>query len=793
VIELASEESQLLGAVQQLSKGSLRKATTNLLSWGVAPDNSLVRSQIQKMNPQRRDPFDVVNDGQFQNWDLSVTEVKNGLMGMRSDAAPGPSGLSVHGLKRVIATEEGARAVTTIVNRIINGTEENSFQLLGAKMVPLIKSAQKIRPIAVGEVLTRLGARILLRRHAGQLSDYLRPMQLGVREPGGTEKIIHSVRREFNGGNAVLTLDISNAFNSLSREAIREALEAHLPSLLPYFQWAYKEESPLWYNGDLIAYSKEGVRQGDPLGPALFAVGFHGVLKELDREFSNVQIFSYLDDVSATGDGEELVQFAQRFRELASLRGLTVNVEKSVLLVPSNQSLPRGNSSLPIRREGIELLGSPVGEANFEGNFCLEKVHQLRKLILLKTEQVVPLQSRYIVLKDAVLPTLNHLWRTVPPWNCQSAITAFDEGIKEAVRVLLGADIFDDGDQVEGCFQVHLPLRLGGLGLTKASSVSTAAYVSSTWERGIILDHETRQMLVSRLQAEGVRLSEEDLQKQASERKNQHLFMEQITQNQMNSWMSRQEDENVKARIRAAQQPGAQDWLGTLPTSSTKSFSDSQWRLAVRLRLGLRVSRESLPRLCPLCEGEIGDFGNHAFLCSYSEMKASRTERHNLLRDVILGGLSAWGYQTQKEPRIMEGSSRRGDISVIQSDGPLIIDVSLIHPSVAYSQQNIYISGATLVRERTKFHDYQNICESVQKRFLPFVFQTLGGIGNKALEFLGDLRSRPPCFRVFQPRNYVFALRQNLSCRLLKMNSDILRRWLQLVLPLRSGGVAVHN
>jgi hypothetical protein len=115
-----------------------------------------------------------------------------------------------------------------------------------------------------------------------------------------------------------------------------------------------------------------------------------------------------------------------------------------VLLVPSNQSLLRGHLSLPIRREGVELLGSPAGEANFEGNFCLEKIHRLRKLILLKTEQVVPVQSRYIVLKDTILPTLIHLWWTVPHWNCHNAIAAFDEGVKEAARILLGADIFGD-------------------------------------------------------------------------------------------------------------------------------------------------------------------------------------------------------------------------------------------------------------------------------------------------------------------------------------------------------------
>jgi hypothetical protein len=77
---------------------------------------------------------------------------------------------------------------------MVNGNETNTRGLLGATLVPLVKSTSKVRPIAIGEVITRLGAKALLRKQSKELSQFLRPLQLGVREPAGTEKTIHAVR-----------------------------------------------------------------------------------------------------------------------------------------------------------------------------------------------------------------------------------------------------------------------------------------------------------------------------------------------------------------------------------------------------------------------------------------------------------------------------------------------------------------------------------------------------------------------------------------------------------------------
>lgn len=127
-------------------------------------------------------------------------------------------------------------------------------------------------------------------------------------------------------------------------------------------------------------------------------------------------------------------------------------------------------------------------------------------------------------------------------------------------------------------------------------------------------------------------------------------------------------------------------------------------------------------------------------------------------------------------------------MEIPQPSGPLVIDTSVITPSVVWTQQNVRLKAATQVREYEKCRQYVDLCRNAAKGFLPFVFQNMGGIGRHALDFLADLRNRPACLYVYQPARYVSSMRQGLVCRLMQSNSNILLRWLQLVLPLSRGG-----
>ena len=119
-------------------------------------------------------------------------------------------------------------------------------------------------------------------------------------------------------------------------------------------------------------------------------------------------------------------------------------------------------------------------------------------------------------------------------------------------------------------------------------------------------------MLTSRLQSAGVSILEEDLKHRDPNRNQQHQFTDQIMKSKVHSLLQTADPEN-QARIRAAQQVGASDWLRSLPTSAAKHLSDRYWKIAARLRLGLRVGRVPLPQVCPLCNTEIQNVGFHAF------------------------------------------------------------------------------------------------------------------------------------------------------------------------------------
>jgi hypothetical protein len=512
----------------------------------------------------------------------------------------------------------------------------------------------------------------------------------------------------------------------------------------------------------------------------------------LSTEFPEVNIFGYLDDITATGHPQDLVALADRFSDLAERCGLVVNKGKSELFLPAGSAQPRGGGDLRITFEGLRILGAPVGTPGFESRWCLQYIKSLKKLIVAKTESSIPHQHRYIMLKDTIIPAMNHLWRTVPPWNREQCVHYFDSTLRETIKLLLGATVYRDGDQIDDCAQIHQPLRNGGLGLLEGSTISYAAYVASSWEAGIVHDQETRWMMASRLYSQGVDISADDLWQHPPCKKQQQNFTHQIMSHNFNALLYNK-DEETKARIKASTQKGAQDFLTTLPTSSSKTFSDEQWRIVVRLRLGLVITRRSIPRICPLCNEIVDSTGSHPFTCRYADMMNYRHNRHDRLRDTLLGALSAWGLCPQREPIIQRGSNLRGDIEVVQTDGPGIIDVSVIHPTAARTHQNLSSAAGTRIQEKLKYNKYGRVCERMEKKLVPFVFQSYGGIGEQGLNFLSELKNRPAFRQVFLPGNFVDSVRTGLSCRFMRFNANLVSRWLQLVLPPSSGGVASYR
>ena len=86
---------------------------------------------------------------------------------------------------------------------------------------------------------------------------------------------------EENPEFGVLKSDVSNAFNSVSRQLFLQEVDSHFPELLVHVKQMYGHSSPLLYfNGHntCIIRSQGGFHQEEPLGPALFSLVIHPII-----------------------------------------------------------------------------------------------------------------------------------------------------------------------------------------------------------------------------------------------------------------------------------------------------------------------------------------------------------------------------------------------------------------------------------------------------------------------------------------------------------------------------------
>jgi len=246
---------------------------------------------------------------------------------MKVEKAPGPDGIPNLALKTAI--QENPDLFRTTLQKCINeGNFPDNWKR--QKLVLLPKpgkspgDAPAYRPICLLDTIGKLLERVILNRLTKytESENGLSNMQFGFRKGRSTVDAIRTVveaaeiaQRQQRRGNrycAVVTLDVKNAFNSASWEAIARSLHSmRVPVYLCRILKSYFQNRTLIYEtdrGERRMTITAGVPQGSILGPTLWNAMYDGVLKlSLPR---GVKIVGSADDVvlSVIGASREAVE-----------------------------------------------------------------------------------------------------------------------------------------------------------------------------------------------------------------------------------------------------------------------------------------------------------------------------------------------------------------------------------------------------------------------------------------------------------------------------------------------------
>ena len=154
-------------------------------------------------------------------------------------------------------------------------------------------------------------------------------------------------------------------------------------------------------------------------------------------------------------------------------------------------------TGLTVVRQGMRVVGVPVGTEQFQRDFLQEAVNGEPAELVRALVPMEDAQASFQIWSLSATSRLSHLLRTVPPSIACQAAANYDALVEWALVSIIAGDgaaaaglptpeevahdptvgqnqIYLGHDALR---QAHLQIREGGLGLTSSSSIKGAAYI----------------------------------------------------------------------------------------------------------------------------------------------------------------------------------------------------------------------------------------------------------------------------------------------------------------------------
>ena len=599
----------------------------------------------------------------------------------------------------------------------------------------------------------------------------------------GCEAAVHATRRFIEDSrrtaapHVLVKVDVSNAFNTVRRDVFLARIRERCPEVYHLAYQTYSAPSTLIIGGQTIE-SASGVQQGDPLGPAAFALAVDPCTRSVTAPL-NVW---YLDDGTIAGPADTVAADLRTLRTALSAAGLSLNAAKcEVTFLGAPDSALRGPAvgavcaALPDVKEtqldNLSLLGSPLTDGSIAaaGEAASAVVGRLcARLRGLDSHTAV-----FFLAHHVSAPRLAYLLRSAPVFKARHTLRTTDETVRSTLEAVSNVVI-----SPEAWEQASLPVKLGGLGIRSVEALALPSYIASLHAAlplissicpGVTDDKPSASLetaVCAFLEHTGLdrhQLPGGDLA--GNQRDWDTLAATVVRDRLLNS-----ANQVHRARLLAASQPHTAAWIQAVPVPNLGLHllvDDDTVRVSVALRLGAPICE---PHRCRLCARPVTPLGLHGLSCSKS---AGRHPRHAHLNDVVRRSLSSAGFPAVLEPVGLDrGDGRRPDgltVFPFREGKCLTWDVTCVDTfaDTALVQSALGPGAAARQAEERKRRRYADLTQ--RYIFEPVALETSGVYGPAAAAFVQDLGRRISA-RTGERRETAW-LRQRLSITIARGNA----------------------
>ena len=762
---------------------------------------------------------------------ISPAEARSAMSHTGTSSA-GPTGWHISCLKVLTSEQSCVDRIAAILSLLLSAAmPAQCLELFSSgALTVLSKDNGGVRPIVTRSTWVRLLSKAIVAKEQPALSRPLAPLQCGVGMQGGAEFIVHSVRHMLSVQPTwtLTTIDAANAYGTVSRSAIRRQLcDAMAPHdfTLAYFDRFCAPRFSISHGRSFKVSVAEGVIQGDPLSPLLFALALQPALVKTDQvlkpQVDSARVFAYLDDVCILAPAPVTASVFTTFRSAAAQVGLQINQSKTMLFTPAMVSvanIPADITSLQSAIGGrvafptTGLLGSVLCRDEAVASVCdtAASIDDDNKLFR-RLDSVPSLQLRLLLLRISISRAYLHRLRTSPPSQTGVMAARVDGKIARSLSLLCGGD---DREQLSALTlkEALLPAAVGGLGVPCLTDIRLAAHVASVlatvqqWRKYTTDDSALLSswaaspslmallaLLQPTIQSASVALNDTLLFPVSSHdalvfsctNKLQKRLLEFVDINAVTLIKQQSLTTNLaRAQYLSKTARGARAFLQACPTDAGLRLSNDDMVLSLRLwlRLPLLPMFDAPPAITCFCNPSTLLSEEHILNCNGI---AARDVRHNTLalcfQEMLQAAVTS---PVLMEPRASNKANvhYRFDIAVAAYDANsknLKLDVTVRNPQ-AKAMVVRAAAKALVACDEAVAHKHKKYAEFLapNDKFMPLAMEPFGGMHDNIFDLVSGCAQRvgnlPPDSSCFLAPSFSTYWLQRISCTLMRENSRLI-------------------